>query len=70
MLSDPLSREVSKPSTSSTESVPEIASRPVDGGAMEPAQEAASISGHKGDEEVEEVLVSCGNLQSLITPED
>ena len=86
MSGDPLSREVSEPSTSSTESAPEVASRPVvrrvvepapevasrleDGGAMEPLQEAVSISGRQGDEEVEEVAVSCGDLQSSIMPKD
>ena len=86
MSGDPLSMEVSKPSTSSTESAPEVASRPVVRGAMEPApevasrpkdrwamepvQETVSISGRQGDEEAEEVAVSFGNLQSLITPED
>ena len=70
MLGDPLSREVSEPSTSSTESAPRVASRPVDRGSMEPAQEVAPISGHQGDEEVEEVTVNCGDLQSLITLED
>ena len=78
MSSDPLSREVSEPNTSSTESVPEVASPPEDRGAMEsvpevasrpedrgdiePAREAAPISGRQGNEKVEEVLVSCGNL--------
>ena len=86
MSSDPLSREVFEPSTSSIESAPEVASRPMvrramepasevasrpeDRGAIEPAQEAASISGSQGDEEVEEIAVSCGDLQSVITPED
>ena len=65
MSGDPLSREVSEPSTSSTESAsevtsrpvvrgavepaPEVASRPEDRGAMEPAQEAASILGRQDD---------------------
>ena len=86
MSGDPLYREVSEPSTSSTKSTPEVASRPMvrrvmelapkvasrleDGGAMEPAQKVASISGRQDDEEVEEVAVSCGDLQSLITSED
>ena len=38
--------------------------------ALRTGEEAASISGRQGDEEVEEVAVSCGNLQSSITPED
>ena len=62
MLGDPLSREVSEPNTSSTKSAPEVASCHVDRGAMEPVQEAASVSSRQGDEEVEEVAVSCGNL--------
>ena len=37
---------------------------------MELALEVASILGHQSDEEVEEVAVSCGDLQSLIKPED
>ena len=37
---------------------------------MEPAQEAASVSGCQGNEEVEEVVVSYGDLQSLIMLED
>ena len=41
-LCDPLSREVSEPNTSSTESVPKVASRPVARGAVELAQEAES----------------------------
>ena len=70
MLDDPLSREVSEPNTCSIESTPEVASHPVDKGAMEPAQEAGSISGCQRNEEVEDVAVSCGDLQSLIKPED
>ena len=70
MSGDPLSREVSEPNTSSTESAPEVSSHTMEWGAMEPTQEAVSISGRQGEEEVEEVAVSCGDLQSLIMPED
>ena len=69
-LGDPLSREVSKPSISSTESAPEVASRPVAKGSLEPSQKAVSTSGHQSEEDAEEVMVNCGNLQSLIMPED
>ena len=44
------------------EPAPEAASRFEDKGATEPAQEATSILGHYGNEEVEEVGVSCGDL--------
>ena len=83
---DPLSREVFKPRTSSIEFALEVTSRPVvrgamepspeitsgseDRGATEPAQEAVSILGRQGDEEVEEVALRCGDLQSLIMPEE
>ena len=70
MSGDPLSREVSTPSASFTESVPEVASRPVDMRAMEPARETMSTSGHHDEEEDEEVAVSCEDLQSSLTPED
>ena len=42
---DPLSRDVSMPSASSTETAPEVAFRPIDKGATEPEQEAVSTSG-------------------------
>ena len=70
MSSDPLSREVSAPSTSSTESAPEVSSHPVARGAMEFVHEAMSTPGCQREEEVEEIAVSCGDLQSLIMPED
>ena len=70
MSGNPLSREVSVPSTSSTESALKVAFRPVDSGAMEPAQEVVSTSGCQSEEEVEEIMVNCGDVQSLITPED
>ena len=44
MSSDPLSREVSMPSASSIDSAPEVTSRLVDRGVMEPVQEDASIA--------------------------
>ena len=70
MSGDPLSREVSTPSTSSTKSAPEVASCPVDRGAMETAHEAVSTLGRQREEQVEEITVSCGDLQSSLTPED
>ena len=48
MSGDPLSREVSEPSTSSIESVLEVASRPAVREAMEPAPEVASRPEDKG----------------------
>ena len=51
MSGDPLSRDVSMPSASSTKSTPEVTSRPVDRGAAEPKQEVVSTSGRQGDEE-------------------
>ena len=51
MPGDPFSPEVSTPNASSTESVPEVASRPVDRRAMEPACEMVSTSS-RHDEEV------------------
>ena len=68
MSGDPLSREVSTPSTSSNEFALEVVSRPVVKGAMEPALEAVSTSGSQSEEEVEEIGVSCGDLQSSLTP--
>ena len=60
MAGDPLSREVSTPSTSSTEFVPEVASRPVDKGATGLAREIVSTSSYFREEEDEdEVMVSC-----------
>ena len=70
MSGDPLSRDVSTPSASSTESAPEVASRPADKEAMEPEQEVVSTSGRHVDDETEEVTVSCGDLESLITSEE
>ena len=66
---DPLSRDVSTPSASSTETTPEVASRPVEKGATKSEQDAVSTSGCQGDAE-EEVAVSCGDLESSITLED
>ena len=70
MSTDPLSRDVSTPSASSTESAPEVASHPTDKEAAEPEQEAVSTSGRQVDDEAEEVVVSCGDLESLITSEE
>ena len=84
--SDSLSRKVSEPSTSSIESMAEVASRSVvrgpiepapevascseDKGAMQPMQEATFVSGRQGNDEVEEVAISCGDLESSITSKD
>ena len=62
MLGDPLSREVSTPNASSTESTLVVASHPVDRRAMEPAREMVSTSGRQSEEEEEEVAVNCGDL--------
>ena len=62
MLGDPLSREVSMPSASSNDSTPEVVSRPVDKGAMEPARETVSTSGRQSEEEKDDVAVSCRDL--------
>ena len=70
MSGDRLSRDVSAPSTFSIESVPEVAFRHVNRGAIKPAQEAASTSGRQSEEEVEETAVSYGDLQSSLMPED
>ena len=67
MSGHPLSRDVSTPSASSTESAPKVAHHPVDRGAAEPEQEAVSTSSRQGDGE-DKVAVSCGDLQSSITP--
>ena len=67
---DPFSLEVSMPSASSIESVTEVASRPMDRRAMEPARETTSTSGLHGEEEEGEVVVSYEDLQSSLTPED
>ena len=66
---DPLSRDVSTPNASSTKIAPKVASRPVDRGATEPEQEAVSTSGFQGNTE-EEIVVSCGDLESSITSKD
>ena len=61
MSGDPLSREVSTPNASSTESVPEVA-RPVDKRAMKPVHETVSTSSHPDEEEDEDMTVSCEDL--------
>ena len=58
------------PSASSIESTAKVASHSVERGAMEPAQEAVSTSGRQSEEEVEEITVSCGDIQYSLTPED
>ena len=61
--SDPLSREVSKPNASSTESTPEVASSPADKRVTRTTYEAVSTSGHFSEEEKEdEVVVSYEDL--------
>ena len=70
MSGDPLSREVFAPSTSSTESAPEVTSHLVARGAVESVQEVVSTSGRQSEEEAEEIAVSCGDLQSSIMLED
>ena len=67
---DPLSRDVSTSSTSSTESAPEVASSRVVVEAAGPEREAVSISERRVDDGVEEVAVSCGDLVSLIMSEE
>ena len=69
MSGDPLSRDVSTPSASSTDPAQEVASRPVDRGAAEPKQEVVSTSSRLDDVE-EETTVSCGDLESSITQEE
>ena len=54
MSGDPLSRKVSTPSASSTESAPEVNSRPVDRRAVKPMREMASTSGCFNEEEEED----------------
>ena len=71
MSSDPLSREVSTPSASSTESAPKVASHPVDRRVAEPVRETTSTSDHfSEEEEKDEVAVSCEDLQSALTAQD
>ena len=67
---DPLSRDVSTPSASSTKSAPEVASLPWDREVAEPEQEVVSTLGHQVDDKVEEVAVSCGDLESFITSDE
>ena len=70
MLGDPLSRDVSTPSASCTESAPEVTSHPMDKEAAEPEQEAVSTLGRQVDDEAEELVGNCGDLESLITSEE
>ena len=67
MSSDPLSKDVSTPSASSTESAPEVVSRRTDQEAAKLVQEAVSTSGCQTDDEVEEVTVNYDDLESQIT---
>ena len=59
---DLLSKELSTPSTSSTKSVLEVASSPMDRRAKKPECETTSTSGRQGEEEEDEVAVSCEDL--------
>ena len=70
MSGDPLFREVSTPSTSFTESAPEVASRPTGRRVTELVREIMTTLGRLGEEEEDEVAVSCEDLQSLLTTED
>ena len=68
---DPLSKEVSIPSISFTESAPKVTSCPVDEGVTRPAHELASTSSRISEEEEEdEVAVSYVDLRFMITEED
>ena len=66
---DPLSRDVSTPSASSSDPTLEVIFRLVDRGAAKPEQEAVSTSGRLDDAE-EEIAVSYGDLESSITLEE
>ena len=70
MSGDILSRDISTPSASSTESAPEVTSPRVGGEAAELEQEVVSTSGHQVNDEAEKVAVSCGDLVSFITSEE
>ena len=70
MSSDPLSRDVSTPSASSIESVPEVASQHMDRKAAEPEREVVSTSRCQVNDKEDEVAISCGNLISHVTPEE
>ena len=69
MSGDPLSRDVSTPSASSTESAPEVTSWRAGGEAAEPDREVVSTSGRQVDDEAEEVVVNCSDLVPQITSE-
>ena len=65
MSGDPLYREVSTPSASSAESVPEVALHRMESEAARPKMEAASTLGRLVEiDDEEEVAVSCGDLMS------
>ena len=71
MSGDPLSRDVSTPNASPTKSAPEVASHLADREAPElHEQEVVSTLGRQVDDEADEVAVSCGDLESLITSEE
>ena len=70
MSSDPLYRDVSTPCSSHTELAPEVASHPSARDVVELVQEVVSTSGRQVNDEVEEVVISCGDLKSSITSEE
>ena len=70
MSGDPLSRDASTPSASSTESVLKVASQRADEEAAKPEREAVSTSGRQVDDEAEKVVVSYGYLVSQVTSEE
>ena len=69
MSGNPLYRDVSTPSASHIESAPEVESLPLGREAVEPEQEVVSTSGRQVDDEADDVMVSYGDLESLITSE-
>ena len=64
LYGDPLYREISIPSASSAESVPEVASRRMESEATELEREVTSTSGHRVEVKEEEVAVNYGDLVS------
>ena len=62
MSGDPLSREVSTTSASSTESTPEVFSRPTGRRVTESVRETATTLGHLREKEEDEVVVSYEDL--------
>ena len=62
MSSDPLSREVSMPSTSSSESTLEVTSSPAGRRVTEPVHDMETTSSRLREEEEDEVTVNCEDL--------